>query len=67
MGYYKNLLIEQQIELGDRVPAAKPASEHTALQNVSTVSSWWTTPRWPAIVSAGLTGLLVGILTGVAL
>jgi len=30
MGYFKNKLIEQQVELGDRQP--KPAADHVALQ-----------------------------------
>src|SRR6056297_3639474 len=34
MGYFKNKLIEQQVELGDRVPAPKPAADHVALQCV---------------------------------
>lgn len=32
MGYFKQLLIAQQVEVGDRVPAPKPASSHVALQ-----------------------------------
>ena len=34
MGYFKNKLIEDQVELGDRVPAPKPAADHVALQGV---------------------------------
>lgn len=32
MGYFKQQLISEQVEVGDRVPAPKPASEHVALQ-----------------------------------
>lgn len=32
MGYFKNQLIANQVELGDRVPAPKPATDHIALQ-----------------------------------
>jgi hypothetical protein len=32
MGYYKQEEIENQVELGDRVPAPKPASIHVAIQ-----------------------------------
>lgn len=28
MGYYKNKAIEEQVEVGDRFPAPKPAKEH---------------------------------------
>jgi hypothetical protein len=31
MGYFKNVLIEQQVELGDREPAPKPANDHIGL------------------------------------
>lgn len=31
MGYFKNQLIADQVELGDRIPTPKPATEHTAL------------------------------------
>lgn len=30
MGYFKNKLIEQQVELGDRIPAPRPATSHLA-------------------------------------
>lgn len=30
MGYFKNELIAQQVELGDRIPAPKPATIHVA-------------------------------------
>jgi len=30
MGYFKNQLIANQVELGDRVPAPRPASSHVA-------------------------------------
>jgi len=33
MGYFKNQLIADQVELGDRVPAPKPASSHVAYQH----------------------------------
>jgi hypothetical protein len=31
MGYFKNQLIADQVELGDRLPAPKPATDHVAL------------------------------------
>ena len=30
MGYFKNQLIANQVELGDRIPAPKPATDHVA-------------------------------------
>lgn len=30
MGYFKNQLIAEQVELGDRLPAPKPARSHVA-------------------------------------
>ena len=30
MGYFKNQLIADQVELGDRIPAPKPATDHVA-------------------------------------
>ena len=30
MGYYKNQLIASQVEVGDRIPAPKPATSHVA-------------------------------------
>lgn len=32
MGYFKNQLIAEQVEVGDRVPAPKPASSHISLE-----------------------------------
>jgi len=32
MGAFKNILIANQVELGDRVPEPKPAQSHVALQ-----------------------------------
>lgn len=70
MGYYKNRLIELQVEVGDRVPAPKPASEHVALRQPSKISGWrlhTTIPRteyaWHMAVVA-VTGLSVGFLIG---
>ncbi|AUV61439.1 hypothetical protein phiPsal1_029 [Pontimonas phage phiPsal1] len=31
MGYFKNQLIANQVELGDRVPVPKPATDHIAV------------------------------------
>jgi len=31
VGYFKNQLIAEQVELGDRVPTPKPATDHVAL------------------------------------
>lgn len=30
MGYFKNQIIANQVELGDRIPEPKPASSHVA-------------------------------------
>lgn len=30
MGYFKNQLIAEQVEVGDRVPAPRPATSHVA-------------------------------------
>lgn len=40
MGYFKNQLIAEQVELGDRVPAPRPAATHVAW-NVGIVSRRW--------------------------
>lgn len=40
MGYFKNQLIAQQVELGDRVPAPIPASRHVSNQH-GLVSRRW--------------------------
>ena len=72
MGYYKNKLIEQQVELGDRVPAPKPASEH-AVFYVPVESRRFARAlerghrgrmrrMW---LTAGLGGLAVGVVAGV--
>jgi hypothetical protein len=39
MGYFKNQLIADQVELGDRLPAPKPATDHVAL----TLEDGWLT------------------------
>lgn len=73
MGYYKNQLIAEQVEVGDRVPQPKPASSHVAFpsrrltrqaqsgRRYMTVS----TGRYQATV-AGMTlaGIVVGLIVG---
>lgn len=76
MGYHKNQLIADQVELGDRIPAPKPASSHVAnvsrkqmteiRRNVERKSKqqareyFWTTVSFIAI------GVVIGIVIGVA-
>lgn len=76
MGYHKNQLIADQIELGDRIPAPKPASSHVAnlsrkqmteiRRNVQRRSKrqarefYWTT------LSLVIIGALIGFVIGVA-
>lgn len=73
MGYYKNQLIAQQVEVGDRLPQPKPAREHIALREPSAVSGWrlhLTLPRGEYalhVAVVGVTGLAVGFLLGGAL
>lgn len=65
MGYYKQQLIAEQVEVGDRVPAPKPATSHVALQhdhNLSVVKMPWRTwTGWALIIFALAFGLtLIG-------
>jgi len=41
VGYFKNQLIAEQVELGDRVPAPKPATDHVAYPTRKTNRHWY--------------------------
>ena len=41
MGYFKNQLIAEQVELGDRVPNPKPATDHVAYPTRKTNRHWY--------------------------
>lgn len=41
MGYFKNQLIAEQVELGDRLPDPKPATHHVAHQTRKTNRHWY--------------------------
>lgn len=74
MGYYKNKLIELDIEVGDRLPEPLSYTRHVALQDAHTdsaVSGWrlhvimhkW---RYYLHLSiAGVSGLVLGLIAGV--
>lgn len=70
MGYFKNELISQQVEVGDRVPAPKPATEHVALQHdenndlLAGVKGSWSVVGWLLIGTALFAGvaIIVGVL-----
>ena len=71
MGYFKNKLIEQQVELGDRVPAPKPASEHAVFyvpvesrRFVRTLERGYRLRVRRMWLTAGLAGLGTGVVGG---
>jgi len=71
MGYLKNQLIASQTEVGDRVPAPKPASSHVAF--------WYHEPRklvrarersapkfhWSDVAGWSLFSLCIGLAAGI--
>lgn len=73
MGYHKNQLIAEQVELGDRVPAPRSAESHVSLTRRQTVDArriaaermreYRRAERGLAI-SGGLIGLALGICLG---
>lgn len=74
MGYHKNLLIAEQIEVGDRIPDPKPATEHIAYpsrkieRQMSKIKAPVTVTRrvWRTMmVSMALCGAVAGYLIGV--
>jgi len=74
MGYYKNKELEQVIEVGDRVPAPKPATEHIAYPHRRSIretrhraTQWRVQSRGQLIqdiIAYGVTGLVVGFILG---
>lgn len=72
MGYFKNELIAQQVEEGDRVPEPKPATEHVALRQQN-ISGWrlHVTMRRSEYIAAqlglGIGMLVAGFILGVVL
>jgi hypothetical protein len=40
MGYFKNRIIANQVELGDRIPAPRSAKSHVAYQHGITSRRW---------------------------
>jgi len=71
MGYFKNQLIAEQVELGDRVPAPKPAWHHVAWDTRRGRLAWEAAGRralrravghWFA---GGFFGILIGFIAGV--
>lgn len=64
MGYFKNQIIADQVELGDRLPAPKPAADHVALQGPTlTPDRARSGFRWAGWL---LIGMSVGFAIGVA-
>lgn len=67
MGYFKQQLIAEQVEIGDRLPAPKPASSHVALQHDEYIHAlatpWRTFIGWGLIIFALAFGL--GLIGGV--
>lgn len=74
MGYYKNKELEQVIEVGDRVPAPKPAREHIAYPNRKSMreirhraTQWRVQSRGQLlldVIAYGVTGLVIGFILG---
>lgn len=68
MGYFKNQLIANQVELGDRVPAPKPATAHVALRQGVTRKQQRNFERLrkaehnATVIQSGAFGLVAGIL-----
>lgn len=71
MGYFKNELIAQDIEVGDRIPAPVPAYAHVALtrRNLRGVESVMFTRRAYVkhIVWSTVGGVVAGLVIGVML
>ena len=70
MGHFKNQLIAEQVELGDRVPAPKPAASHVAWDTRRNRRAWREArverrrrARY-RIAGYALTGAFYGVLTG---
>lgn len=76
MGYHKNQLIADQVELGDRIPAPKLASSHVAnlsrkqmteiRRNVERRSKRQAREFYWMTVSLVIIGALIGFVIGVA-
>jgi hypothetical protein len=69
MGYYKNKAIEEQVEVGDRFPAPKPAKEHYGYGDYGTYPPLARLARKRAAIQLiknvtvyGGTGLVVGFI-----
>lgn len=76
MGYFKNQLIANQVELGDRIPEPKPATTHVALNRRQTVDARraaaarmreYERVTRGLVMSGGLIGLILGVIGGIAL
>lgn len=73
MGYFKNEIIANQVELGDRVPDLKPATSHIALTRRQTRDARnaarerareWQRATRGLIWAGALIGLTFGLLMG---
>lgn len=73
MGYHKNQLIANQVELGDRVPAPRPAASHVSWNHP--VFSRRINRHWERehnryhrgrMIATGSWALAVGLLAGFA-
>ena len=60
MGFFKNELIEQQVEVGDRVPKPKPAETHVAWSHVPNVEPHEYREKGDWTVIVGLLAFLAG-------
>lgn len=77
MGYFKNQELEQVIEVGDRIPAPKPAHKHIAYPTRRSIraarnraTQWRVQTRRELIVDIiayGGIGLVVGTILGVVI
>jgi len=76
MGYFKNEIIANQVELGDRMPQPKPATSHIALTRRQTVDARrvaaarrreWEKHMRGLTWSVGITGLTLGLGAGMAI
>lgn len=75
MGYWKNQLIAEQVEVGDRLPAPKPASAHVALA-LPTRKQWRMREKqirddvremYKGVALFFVLGLLIGVVVGFAI
>ena len=66
MGYYKQQLIADQVEVGDRIPAPKPAASHVALnQRVNAPVFRTRRAHVRSHLAVTIAGVLLGVMIGV--